>query len=137
MATQRSERAVDLFRQHGASEFMRKCHGRKGQQQISPRLPLVWKAVVSTDQKHEILRFVFRPFDQMDEGGRIELTPRGVEEHFSGTGVLAEQIESMRNNLAHLTFGVAGTSLEKLGGHTISMDIACFADVIEEELHAL
>ena len=91
---------------------------------------------MSSSQKYKILRFVFSPFDQVNECGRIELTPGRVEEHFSGAGVLAEQIEAMRNNLAHLTFGIAGAALEKLGGHAVCVDIACFADVIEEELHA-
>ncbi len=51
--------------------------------------------------------------------------------------MLAEEIEAMRNNFAHFTFGIARRALQKLRGHPVGMNVACFADVIKEELHAL
>ncbi len=69
MATQGGKGAIDLFGKHGASEFVRESHGRERQQQIGTRLPLSGKAVVPSDQKYKILRFVFRSLDQVNKSG--------------------------------------------------------------------
>jgi hypothetical protein len=137
MAAQRGEGSVDLFGQHGTSKFVWESHGGKREQDIGARFPIGWQSIVPANEKDQVLRLVLSPRNELNEGWGIELAASGIEEYLTSAGVFGKQVEALRNNLAHLALGIAAGALEKLCRNAVRMKVARFADVIDEELHAL
>jgi hypothetical protein len=137
MAAQCGECAIDLFGEHGAGEFVRKSHGRERQQEISARLPIRRQTIMPSDEKDQVLRLALSTFYQLNEGWRVHVASSRIEEHLTSARVPGKKVETARNNLAHLAFGIARRTLQELRCNTIRMNVTRFADVINEELHAL
>jgi hypothetical protein len=135
MSSERREGSIDLFRKHGAREFVREGHRRERQKQVCAGLPFGRQAVVTTHQKNQILSFAFSFFHDAYECLRVHRPASRIEKYLAGGRMFREEIETLRNNLAQLTIDVAAGALQEFGGHAVRVDVACFPDIIEEELH--
>src|SRR5438046_3610569 len=92
MPSQRRERAVNLFGQHGAGKLVRIGHGRKREQQAGAFAPFGREAVGPADDEHEIAGVALGALD--DGGERIERLPRRVESDDEGGRVLRPRIRT-------------------------------------------
>lgn len=135
MSAQRSKCAVDLFREHGARQLMRKSHGRKRKQQIRPRLPFARQAIVAADQEHQILGGNFAARDNICKLRRAHCPAPWVEKNLVRRGVSCEQVETAEDYLPHLAIGITAAAFQELGRNGICMLVSGLANVIEEQLH--
>jgi hypothetical protein len=134
MAVQSSKSPVNLFRQHGARQLVRKGHGRKRQQQIGPWLPFRRKAIMTADEKHKILRLPCRGAEDLNESSRIQRATRRVEKDLARRRMPGKKVKPVGDNFAHFAGGIATAALDKLGRNGVGVFIARFADEIQEDL---
>lgn len=92
---------------------------------------------MATDQKYEILSFVFGLTNELHESSGIHRATRGVEENFARARMAGEEVKADRNDFAHVTACVSAAPLDKFGSDRIGMRIARFADVVEKEFQWL
>lgn len=130
MAAQRCKRPINLFRKHGARQFMWESHGGKREQQIRSRLPFRWQPIVSAHQKDEIAAFCFGSLHKARKCRRVERLARWIKKHLLRGRVLAKKIEAPKYELPHFAIGIAGRALQELGCDGVRMLVAHFAKVV-------
>jgi hypothetical protein len=136
MAAQSGKGPVNLLRQHGARQLVRKGHGGKRQQQICARLPFRRKAIMTADEKHKILCLPRRGTEDLNESSRIQGAARRVEKDLARRRMPCKEVKSLGDDFAHFAGGIAAATLDKLGRHGVGVFIARFADKIQEDLHS-
>ena len=92
---------------------------------------------MAADEEGQILRFASGTVDHLHKTGGVHAAARRIQKDFATARVLREQVEPGGHDLAHLTIGVAIGAFQKLCSYGVCMLVARFADVIDENLHAL
>lgn len=135
MAPQGRERAIDLFRQHGAGEFVRHSERGKRNKQVRAAAPSFGQPVVAADNEDEIARFPLGGGDQGAKCGRIEGLAGGIAEDFTGRRMTLPEIEALGPDLTHFNPCIAPRSGDEIGRQRVGVRILGAADKVKVDFH--
>ena len=87
---------------------------------------------MTADEEDEVARFQLGFADEGGERFGGHGLAGGIEKYLSGSCVAGEEIEPGGLDLMHLAGHVARSALDELLRHAVGVDVARFADVVDD-----